>query len=56
MQIARGEKAWVPMLEEFWRPFIKLVKEIEALSHDKMSLKKNSMKNAPNAANLCPFD
>lgn len=29
-QIARGENEWVPMLEEFWTPFIKLVKEIDS--------------------------
>jgi DNA topoisomerase-1 len=28
--IARGENEWVPMLEEFWSPFIKQVKEIDS--------------------------
>ncbi|MBT6538338.1 MAG: type I DNA topoisomerase [Francisellaceae bacterium] len=27
--IARGEKEWKPLLEEFWRPFISQIKEIE---------------------------
>ncbi len=27
--IARGENEWVPMLKEFWSPFIKQVKEID---------------------------
>src|SRR3990167_5356528 len=28
--IARGEKQWVPVLEEFWQPFDTLVKDVEA--------------------------
>ncbi|OGT15622.1 MAG: DNA topoisomerase I [Gammaproteobacteria bacterium RIFCSPLOWO2_02_FULL_38_11] len=28
--IARGEKQWVPVLEEFWQPFDILVKDVEA--------------------------
>ena len=27
--VARGEKDWIPLLEEFWRPFIKLIHEKE---------------------------
>jgi DNA topoisomerase-1 len=27
--VARGEKAWIPMLETFWQPFIDKVKEIQ---------------------------
>ena len=27
--VARGEKDWIPLLDEFWRPFIKLVHEKE---------------------------
>ncbi len=26
--VARGDKAWVPLLREFWKPFIKLVEKI----------------------------
>jgi len=28
-EVARGEKEWVPLLGEFWKPFIELVQEIE---------------------------
>jgi DNA topoisomerase I len=28
-EIARGEREWVPLMEEFWRPFIQLVGTIE---------------------------
>jgi DNA topoisomerase-1 len=28
-QISRGEREWVPLLEEFWKPFIKLVGDKE---------------------------
>ncbi|MBN2689569.1 MAG: type I DNA topoisomerase [Gammaproteobacteria bacterium] len=28
--IARGEKEWVPLLEEFWHPFFELLQEIDA--------------------------
>jgi DNA topoisomerase I len=28
-QISRGEKEWVPVLEHFWAPFIKQVKDVE---------------------------
>lgn len=28
--VARGENEWVPMLKEFWSPFIKQVKEIDS--------------------------
>jgi DNA topoisomerase-1 len=27
--VARGEKDWIPLLDEFWRPFIKLIHEKE---------------------------
>jgi DNA topoisomerase-1 len=27
--VSRGEREWVPLLEEFWRPFIKLVEHTE---------------------------
>ncbi len=27
--VARGEKEWIPLLDEFWRPFIKLIHEKE---------------------------
>lgn len=26
--VARGEKEWVPLLEEFWRPFVKQIQDI----------------------------
>ncbi|HWI39974.1 MAG TPA: type I DNA topoisomerase, partial [Verrucomicrobiae bacterium] len=29
-QVSRGEKRWKPLLEEFWRPFISLLKQKEA--------------------------
>ena len=28
-EVSRGEKMWVPLLKEFWSPFIKLVEKIE---------------------------
>lgn len=28
-EISRGEKQWVPVLEEFWKPFNELIQEIE---------------------------
>ncbi len=28
--VSRGEREWVPLLEEFWKPFAKLVKVIDA--------------------------
>jgi DNA topoisomerase-1 len=27
--VARGEKKWIPLLEEFWQPFIQLIDKIE---------------------------
>jgi len=27
--VSRGEKEWVPLLDEFWKPFIKLVEKID---------------------------
>ena len=29
-EISRGERAWIPVLREFWEPFIELVKEKES--------------------------
>jgi DNA topoisomerase-1 len=43
--IARGENEWVPMLEEFWSPFIKQVKDIDGsvtrqdVTHEKIDEK-----------------
>lgn len=28
-EISRGEKEWIPVLDEFWKPFINLLKQIE---------------------------
>jgi DNA topoisomerase-1 len=37
-EISRGESEWQPLLEQFWRPFIKLVEHIEAsVSRDEAS-------------------
>lgn len=43
--IARGEKKWIPLLEEFWKPFITLIDKIEQsvdrsdVTHEKMDEK-----------------
>ena len=49
-EIADGKRRWIPVMDKFWKPFIKQVEEKEA-SNAPNSPPRNSTKPAPNAAN-----